>query len=173
MIKIFINNWVMKKSSKKTLIFKCMFCLLCLQVNAQQNTMAAGGNTAGSGGSLSFSVGQIDFVSSTGTGGTALQGVQQPYEVNVSFVKNLKASLSVHVFPNPVTDILNIRFSDPQLIGMYYKIYSMDAKCIAESKITSAETAIEFQEMRNGIYFLKVYSALNEELKEYKIIKNK
>jgi hypothetical protein len=49
----------------------------------------------------------------------------------------------------------------------------MDAKCIAESKITSTETAIEFQEMRNGIYFLRVYSALNEELKEYKIIKNK
>ncbi len=163
----------MKRSCKKTLIFRCVLCLGCLSGNAQQNIMTAGGNAAGSGGSLNFSIGQIDFVSSTGSGGTVLQGVQQPYEINVSYVKNLTASISVQVFPNPVTDVLNISVSDSQLTGLRYQIYTTEGKCIAESKITNTGTEIEFQEELNGIYFLKIYSALDEELKAFKIIKNK
>jgi hypothetical protein len=45
---------------------------------AQQAVLAAGGEATGAGGTVSFSVGQIDFVEATGAGGKANQGVQQP-----------------------------------------------------------------------------------------------
>lgn len=49
-----------------------------LGVSAQQAILAAGGEATGAGGTVSFSVGQIDYIEATGGGGKANQGVQQP-----------------------------------------------------------------------------------------------
>ena len=51
---------------------------------AQKNTISAGGLATGAGGTVSYSIGQIDYISATGTGGTANQGLQQPLRVNVN-----------------------------------------------------------------------------------------
>jgi hypothetical protein len=51
---------------------------------AMQNTIpAAGGNAKGSGGSASFTVGQIFYTKLSGTNGTVIQGIQQPYEISM------------------------------------------------------------------------------------------
>ncbi|MHC1706606.1 MAG: T9SS type A sorting domain-containing protein [Bacteroidales bacterium] len=45
---------------------------------AQQGNVAAGGLATGAGGSASYSIGQMDYLSATGTGGSLIQGLQQP-----------------------------------------------------------------------------------------------
>lgn len=52
-----------------------------LWVNAQQNTVAAFGNAGSSSGSISFSVGQIDFTSLSNTSNA---GVQQSFDNSIS-----------------------------------------------------------------------------------------
>jgi uncharacterized protein (TIGR02145 family) len=55
---------------------------------ALQNTIsAAGGNAKGSGGSASFTVGQIFYTKLSGTNGTVVQGIQQPYEISMPIGK--------------------------------------------------------------------------------------
>lgn len=56
---------------------------------AQKNMVSAGGEGAGLGGSVSYSLGQIDFINTTGPGGSATQGLQQVYKLTL----NLKAYL--------------------------------------------------------------------------------
>jgi hypothetical protein len=52
---------------------------------AMQNTISsAGGNAKGSGGSASFTVGQIFYTKLSGTNGSVVQGIQQPYEISIS-----------------------------------------------------------------------------------------
>jgi uncharacterized protein (TIGR02145 family) len=49
-----------------------------------QNTIpAAGGNAKGSGGSASFTVGQIFYTKLSGTNGSVVQGIQQPHEISM------------------------------------------------------------------------------------------
>lgn len=76
---------------KSKLIIQYMFlmllCIVYSKSDAQRNTMSAGGDAIGSGGSISFSVGQIDFQYASGSGGNITLGVQQTYKLSL----NLKA----------------------------------------------------------------------------------
>jgi hypothetical protein len=52
-------------------------------LQAQEVIPAVGGNASGSGGSVSYSVGQVAYQTHTGTNGSVVEGVQQPYEISV------------------------------------------------------------------------------------------
>lgn len=47
---------------------------------AQTSILASGGDNSGSGGSVSYSVGQVFYTTNTGTSGSVEQGVQHPFE---------------------------------------------------------------------------------------------
>ncbi|RLD56213.1 MAG: T9SS C-terminal target domain-containing protein, partial [Bacteroidetes bacterium] len=53
-------------------------------LQAQEVIPATGGEASGSGGSASYTVGQVVYTTNTGTNGNSVsQGVQQPYEISV------------------------------------------------------------------------------------------
>ena len=51
-------------------------------ISAQSGTITSGGDAAGSGGSVSFSIGQLDYTSISSAEGTVSQGLQHPYEIS-------------------------------------------------------------------------------------------
>ena len=53
-------------------LFSSSFC-----ANAQDAIPATGGDATGSGGSASYTVGQIGYTTNTGTNGSVAEGVQQ------------------------------------------------------------------------------------------------
>jgi len=59
------------------------FCLFrsVTAILAQTAIPAAGGNATGSGGTVSYSVGQLTYNTYQGSVGTVSEGVQQPYEI--------------------------------------------------------------------------------------------
>jgi hypothetical protein len=63
------------------------FCLV-IQVNAQQLPVAAGGNATGSGGSVSFSVGQLayEYLEASPPNYSITQGVQQPFTEDIMWI---------------------------------------------------------------------------------------
>ena len=86
-----------------------LLLLFCSSFNlyAQNNTVASGGQANGSGGTSSYSVGQINYSSYTGSSGSVTQGVQQPYEISVvTSIKNIAIDLKAQIYPNPTTDKL-------------------------------------------------------------------
>ena len=140
---------------------------------AQQTTDAAGGDLSGVGGTISFSVGQIDYATNTGPNGSVAQGVQQPYEISIfTEVKEAKdISLSFLVYPNPTSDFLKLKVENYNSPNLTYTFITVNGKILEIKKMDAFEVSISLEQLAAGIYFLKV-AEFNRDLKTFKIIKN-
>lgn len=140
---------------------------------AQENVPATGGNASGSGGSVSFSIGQVVYTANTGTSGSVLQGIQQPYEILVvtAIEEATRINLSVSAYPNPTTDNLQLKVENENLKDLSYQLYDMQGKLLQSEKLTGNETQINMNGYVPSTYFVRVINR-NQSIKEFKIIKN-
>ena len=141
-------------------------------LQAQESVNATGGNALGSGGSASYSVGQVVYTTNTGTNGSVAQGVQQPFEISVvTAIEEAKGiNLSVSAYPNPATDYLTLEVKDFELSNLHFQLYDMQGKLLQSEKITSNQTSIVMSNLVPAIYFVKVTEG-NKEVKTFKVIK--
>jgi hypothetical protein len=141
-------------------------------LQAQESVNATGGNASGSGGSASYSVGQVVYTTNTGTNGSVVQGVQQPYEISV--VTGLEEAKGIHLsvtaYPNPTTDYLTLEVKDFELSNLNFQLYDMNGKLLQSEKITGNQTSIVMSSLVPATYFVKVIQG-NKEVKTFKIIK--
>lgn len=140
-------------------------------VQAQQSINSSGGKGTGTGGSFSYTVGQIDYVTATGTNGSISQGVQQPFEFftlgNNDYPNMLLQSV---VYLNPTTENINLTVSSYSLENLEFELYDISGKIILNQKITTNETEISMENLSSGNYFI-VVNENNKKLKTFKIIK--
>jgi len=146
---------------------------ISLTSQAQQTIPTSGGNATGSGGSVSYSVGQVVYTTNTGISGSVAQGVQQPFEISVvTGVEEAKGiTLVSSVYPNPTNDYIKLKIENYQLAKLAYQLYDMNGKLIESKKIESNETTIAMKVLVASTYFLKVIDN-NNVVKTFKIIKN-
>jgi hypothetical protein len=161
---------------KLTKIISSSFLLLGLKLlglQAQQVIPASGGNASGSGGTASYTVGQVLYTTNIGSKGSVVQGVQQTYEISViSGVENAKdINLSYIVFPNPTADYLTLKINSNSQIRFVASLYDINGRLISMQGIESNESRIEMKNLVSGVYFLKVYNTIGL-IKTFKIIKN-
>ena len=64
---------------KKSIILALFFLLSLVRLSAQSNTVTLGGQATGSGGSASFTAGEVFYTYKTGAAGSSTDGVQQTY----------------------------------------------------------------------------------------------
>lgn len=142
-------------------------------LQAQESVNTAGGNASGSGGSVSYSVGQVFYTTNTGTNGSVAQGVQQPYEISVvTAIEQAKCiNLSVSVYPNPTTDYLTLFIGEFECSNLFYQLYDINGRLLHNGKISGTQTTIVMSNYVSGNYFVKVIQG-SKELKTFKIIKN-
>jgi len=156
----------------KQLFFLFSF-LFFLKANAQQSLNAAGGDATGSNGKISYSIGQIDYVSATGSNGSVSQGVQQPFEIFTLGTDDFpNIILQAIVYPNPTSSNINLIIENYSIDNLHYNLYDIQGRSIANQKITQQETNITMENLQNANYFLQVFDN-NKTLKTFKIIKNK
>lgn len=138
---------------------------------AQQGTTSSGGDATGSGGTAAYTTGIVAYTTITGAGGTATQGIQQPYEIFVLGDDNFEAiTLSVIVYPNPTVSTINLRFESLSVSDPRFELYDLNGRLLQEQKITLIETSIVMGHLPAAAYILKVYAG-NTELKKFKILK--
>ena len=142
-------------------------------LQAQTSINATGGNASGSGGSSSYSVGQVAYQTHTGTNGSVAQGVQQPFEISVvTAIEEAKGiNLSVSAYPNPTTDYLTLSIKEFDISNVSYQLLDMNGKLLQNEKITGNQTSIVMSNLVPATYFVKVVQE-NKEVKTFKIIKN-
>lgn len=153
---------------KNTIFFIGIFC--STQLSAQQNTVATGGDASGTGGSVSFTVGQIDYSSFDGAGGNINQGVQQPYEFFLSVGLEEHSSFVYNIYPNPTTSNVMVELNglEPELS---YVLTDAGGNLIMKKEITSLTSEIDMSQLSSGYYNLCLLSR-NETIEHIKIIKN-
>jgi hypothetical protein len=161
----------MKQQRKILSIFFLLgFCIAMVQ--GQQTIPATGGNASGSGGSVSYTVGQILSSSISGSNGTVVQGVQQPYEISVvTAVRNTEEiSLKCSVYPNPTSGLTKLVLESPDFENIRFRLYDINGILLQDEKVESRETEISLENFSSSVYFLKVLRD-NLEVKVFKIVK--
>ena len=162
----------MKENQQSFLLLFIASFLFASSSYSQENIVVAGGSGTGTGGSVSYSVGQIAYTSLPGSGGSVSEGIQQPYEIatlgNDEFTE---ISLLMTAYPNPTVDILNLVVIDQKWDDLSCNLFDSNGRLVSKKiKVSSSETAVSMQELNQGIYFL-VVSNSNKTIKTFKIIK--
>ena len=144
-----------------------------ISLHAQHATPASGGNSTGTGGSASYSVGQVAYTTLSSASGFITQGVQQPYEIfEVTGLKEaLGIKLALSVYPNPTTGSLKLRIENYDIKNLKYQIYDINGILYESEKVVEIETLVSLEKFVPGVYFMKVTDK-NKEVKTFKIIKN-
>ena len=139
-------------------------------LHAQQNTIFSGGEATGTGGTASYSLGQIVYNTNTGTNGNVTQGLQQPYEIYIATGINETAiNIEMSAFPNPTTNYLTLKVESPDQLS--YQLFDMQGKVIENKKLNTNSSTIKMEGLPKTAYFLKVTNN-NQVIKTFKIIKN-
>ena len=155
-----------------TLSILLLFIISLPTLHSQTTITAAGGNATGTGGSASYSVGQVVYTMASGSQGSILQGVQQPYEISVvTGIEEENINLSFSVYPNPATDFLSLKIDNYDTEKLSYRLYDIRGNLLQNQNILAADTMIPMQNISKGAYILKIIFGVKE-LKTFKIIKN-
>ncbi len=159
------------KHLTKVLIAFCLFGY-GTTIQAQNSIPASGGNATGTGGTVSYTIGQVVYTTISGTTGVMTQGVQQPFEISVltGITEASGITLEISFYPNPANDyvILSVKKYDSDNLG--YKLYSLNGTLLQSKKVESNETRIQMGNILPGTYILKIGDN-NKEIKTFKIIK--
>ena len=140
-------------------------------LHAQQDVNTASGNDEGSGGTVSWSLGVVAFSTLTGSSGSLLEGVQQPYEIYIMTGMDDEAQAQkIALFPNPATDIITLKFSEPNLKNFNCQLYDLLGNPLKEVKISSQEVIISLGEISPSSCFL-VITENEKPVKIFKIIR--
>ena len=138
---------------------------------AQNAIVASGGNATGTGGSSSYSVGQVVYTNQVGSNGSTNQGVQQPIEIFTLGSDDFpEITLAMSVYPNPTTAFVNLSIAKYNSENITYQLFDLNGRVIQSNKILEKETQISLENVANAIYLLTV-SDNNKSLKTFKIIK--
>jgi hypothetical protein len=147
-----------------------MFFWFC-NVYAQNNTITTGADASNTIGSISYSIGQIDYVSSDNGSTFINQGIQHPFEiVTLSGNEILDVTISAQVYPNPTANNLIISLQNYSYENLTYKLFDIRGREIINGTISNSETIVNMQPYASATYILKL-SKKNKEIKSFKILK--
>jgi hypothetical protein len=153
---------------KKNLLIVLLFPFLTY---AQQNILTSGTDAANANGSISYSIGQIDYIQASNPATFINQGLQQPLEiVTLSGIEITDIQISVQVYPNPSINNLIISIQNYNYENLTFILYDIRGREIIKDKIANSETIVNMQLYASATYILKLIEN-DKEIKTFKILK--
>lgn len=134
--------------------YSFLFLFTVVSLFAQKNKTATYAGT--------FSTKNTSFV----VGKIYLTSAPNPNEVKKTEDEKLVSNF-LSVYPNPVTDVLNIRNTSENTIIEEVSLLTLDGKLVYRKKSTTSIIDVSF--LNEGIYIVKIQT--NNSLSSYKIIK--
>lgn len=150
----------------------CTGVLLSGIAFGQQNEVASGGEASGAGGTVSYSIGQIDYISASGADGNINQGVQQPFEIFSVGLPEVHFDINASLFPNPAVNqvVLSIEawenYKNPS-----FNLTDEQGRVIRKGNISLKETTVQVSDLANACYYLNVLVD-NQLVKSFKLVKS-
>jgi hypothetical protein len=151
--------------------------LLGVSVGAQQIKQeviaSAGGYNVSSGAnqiSISWTLGQT-IVPTFSAGGLTLSHGFQGTLIISTVEENILNPVQVVIFPNPASEIINIRFETPTDGEISLLLLDAQGKLVKTEKIEAATTnkEINMQDLPSGIYYLRLTKGILVNV--YKVVK--
>jgi hypothetical protein len=144
---------------KRSILF-LFTILLAFSLSAQvkQEVIAsAGGYSVASGVSLSWTLGETIIPTYTNGGLTLTHGFQQQLIVT-AVEENLEDVVKVTLYPNPASDVVNIKLESPLDGEVKLFLFDSRGKLIKTDFMekTAVEKEINLQDLPAGLYLLKM-----------------
>jgi hypothetical protein len=158
--------------SPKSLYIVLFLILAGFSCFAQQSILSSTGNSSGTGGSVSYSIGQVAFSQHTGINGVVTEGVQQPYEIQImeGIEQGQGINLDCILYPNPADAQIKLKIENIQSRVLTYQLLNMEGLILRNGNIENVETLIQMDNLASATYFLTV-SERDKSVKTFKIIK--
>jgi len=142
------------------------------ELHAQETVLSTGGDASGSGGSSSYSIGQVVYTTNSGTTGSVAQGVQQPYEISTNVgIKINEISLNIGAYPNPTNTVLTLDIGKYIEEKLTYQLYNLKGQLLKNQQVISSTTQIAVKNLYAGTYLLNIQHN-NSVIKSFRIVKN-
>ncbi len=157
---------------KKFLYTFVLFGTVISGIQAQQGVLTASGDAIGSNGNVSYSIGQIAYLTLTDTNGLIIQGVQQPYEIQFLPGINEPAGLlqECSLFPNPTDGEITLKI-ESWTPGCYvYRLTDARGIVLSEQPVGSCLSPVHMESFPSGTYLITIICK-ETILGTYKIIK--
>lgn len=141
-------------------------------IQAQESLNSAGGNATGSGGSVSYTVGQIPYHTYIGNSGSLAEGVQHAYEIYQVGIEETSMDLSISLYPNPSSDYIVLKTVKELFESLTFQLFDSQGKKIDQGQISAEETIISMKVWSVGTYYVDIFNQQNNKIQSFKIIKN-
>ena len=149
-------------------VIKCsLSIILCMGIffssaKAQNSINASGGKAFGTGGTQSYSIGQLVYSSTSGTGNSMQEGVQQAYIISTvtAIDDKMGIDLAIVAYPNPVKDFLklNVKTSLYKTSTLRCQVCDVNGKTIFTKKFSNTDLMLNMSELLSATYY-RNYSA--------------
>lgn len=153
-----------------------LFGFVLIQVQAQEVIPASGGNGFGSGGSVSYTIGQVSYTTNANDKGSVEQGIQHGYIITVvsDIDDELYEGIACIVYPNPTSDYLTLEFDVKLNSSLAVILYNIQGRELKKLYVIERLTDIPMEKYVAGNYLLNIIQE-NELssiiLKTFKIVK--
>lgn len=138
----------------KVLLQIGLMSLCSTTVYSQENTVVSGGECSGSGGSVSYSIGQIDHTVRFNDEFVLTEGVQQPYARTRVFVQEVPYLSDIAVFPNPSSGRFSLDVGKHE--GLAFMLHDGSGKLLKLGQIDKVRTTFEVEYLPQGVYSLSI-----------------
>ena len=151
---------------KKRTLF--LFSLLStIAVSAQEVLSTQGDSYSNASSNIDFTIGEV--IINTGTDGT-VDLTQGFHQTNWNFVgmEEYSPGFKASVFPNPTSEVLNIRTSSFE--NVRYTLYNAQGKLLIQDILSAEQTPIQVGQLAPGSYSI-ILNNQTQNLKTFKLIK--
>ena len=150
---------------KKTIVLFSLFA--SISVSAQEVIATQGESYSNAIANIDFTIGEV--IIDTGTDGTndLTQGFHQT-NWNFLGVEDFAPDYEASIFPNPTSDVLNIRTSTFE--NVTYTLYDAQGKLVMQNILSAEQTPIQVSQLAPGSYSLTLNNE-TQNLKTFKLIK--
>jgi hypothetical protein len=145
--------------------------LLVGSAQAQESANVSGGDATGSGGTVTYSIGQVVCNTNTGSSGSLAQGVQHAYEILTLDIKGKELNISLTAFPNPTRGNLTLLISDYNNEKLSYQLFDIQGKQLSIGQVTAQQTKVNMKGLPSATYFINIITQENKRIQSFKIIK--
>jgi hypothetical protein len=149
-----------------------LFFIVSNFAQAQESVNSIGGVDVGTGGTVSFSVGQMVYTTDSKESGSVVQGIQRPYRITTTDIKKLDNTISFKAYPNPSSDDLFLETNQYRNEKLNYQLFDMQGKLLMTNPIEIPKTQINMRALAVGAYLIQIYNTNNQPIQTIQIIKD-
>ena len=160
-----------KISIIKFVLFLVFVLFSDLTVQGQSGLISSGISYSNQKGSISSSVGQIDFLHTKSEKGSIRAGLQHPIEYNT--VSNINNTLipNISLYPNPTSDLVLVKIEVHKQDPFQFNLFDLNGQIIKNGLLFNNINSIFLSQLPSNTYILSLYLK-NQFIQSFQIIKN-